>query len=140
MISFILNEAKEEEKAAHETEEQAQEDYESDMNDMKGEDDAFLETIADTEADLASKEKVRTEQRMNHDETVKDKNAIEKYLNGISPGCDFLEENMDARKDARRAEKSALTDSIGMLTDTPEYEAAEKKEEEEANAKESAED
>merc|ERR1719265_3102562 len=111
MLSFILKETKAEEKTAHETEEKAQADYEDTMTDLKNSEDEYLETIATTEQTLAEKEKDRTERRMNLDATVKDKKAIEKYLLSIKPGCDFMDENIDARKESRRAEKSALENS-----------------------------
>ena len=35
-----------------------------------------------------------------------------------------MDQNIDARKDSRRAEKSALTDSMKMMEETPEYQKA----------------
>merc|ERR1719169_203729 len=99
------------------------------MTDLKRDEDQYLETIATTEQTLAEKEKDRTELRMTHDATVKDKKAIEKYLLSIKPGCDFMDENLDARKDSRRAEKSALENSRRLMEDTPEYQSAAAEEE-----------
>merc|ERR1719262_1383633 len=129
MLAFILKETKAEEKTAHETEEKAQADYEDTMTDLKNSEDEYLETIATTEQTLAEKEKDRTERRMNLDATVKDKKAIEKYLLSIKPGCDFMDENIDARKESRRAEKSALENSRKLMEDTPEYQTAAAEEE-----------
>merc|ERR1719440_1854340 len=129
MLSFILDETKAEEKTAHETEEKAQADYEDTMTELKANEEEYLATIAQTEQTLAEKEKDRTERRMNHDATVKDKKAIEKYLLSIKPGCDFMDENIDARKESRRAEKSALENSRKLMEDTPEYQTAAAEEE-----------
>merc|ERR1719440_12150 len=129
MLSFILDETKAEEKTAHETEEKAQAEYEDTMTDLKANEDEYLATVASTEQTLAEKEKDRTERRMNLDATKKDKKAIEKYLLSIKPGCDFMDENLDARKESRRAEKSALENSRSLMEDTPEYQSAAAEEE-----------
>merc|ERR1719353_2272828 len=129
MLSFILDETKAEEKTAHETEEKAQAEYEDTMTELKANEEEYLATIAQTEQTLAEKEKDRTERRMNRDATVKDKKAIEKYLLSIKPGCDFMDENLDARKESRRAEKSALENSRSLMEDTPEYQTAAAEEE-----------
>merc|ERR1719163_1451094 len=99
------------------------------MTDLKANEDEYLQTVATTEQTLAEKEKDRTERRMNLDATKKDKKAIEKYLLSIKPGCDFMDENLDARKESRRAEKSALENSRSLMEDTPEYQSAAAEEE-----------
>ena len=43
-----------------------------------------------------------------------------------------MDQNIDARKDSRRAEKSALADSLRLMEDTPEYKTAAAAEEAEA--------
>merc|ERR1719482_1909123 len=60
----------------------------------------------------------------NHAAEFKEKKAAEDYLLSIKPGCDFMDQNIDARKSSRRAEKSALEDSRKLMEGTPEYKEA----------------
>jgi len=123
MLEFILEETKTEEKTAHENEEKAQAEYEDEMTDLKTEETELLETIAQTEKDLAEQEQALAMKNAEHAAESKEKKAVEDYLLSIKPGCDFMAENIDARKDSRRAEKSALTDSKKLMEGTPEYQA-----------------
>merc|ERR1719487_1908306 len=127
MLKFILSETKAEEKTAHEAEEKAQADYEDSMTEAKANEESLLEEIASLEKNLAEKEKERVLKKELKAADEKSKKSAEDYLASIKPGCDFMDQNIDARKDSRRAEKSALTDSMKMMEETPEYqeEAAE---------------
>jgi len=124
MLKFILSETKAEEKAAHEAEEKAQADYEDSMTDLKNNENSLLEEIAGLEKNLAEKEKERVLKKELKAADEKSKKSAEDYLASIKPGCDFMDQNIDARKDSRRAEKSALTDSMKMMEETPEYQKA----------------
>merc|ERR1719197_163988 len=135
MLRFILDETEKEEKAAHETEEAAQHEYEDLMTDLKTKEEEFLEKIAETEKTLAEKEKTLEETRVNLDVTVKAKVAIERYLEKIKPGCDFITEYLDGRTDARKAEKEALIEAKKILKGTPAYKSAQAKDEKEALGK-----
>merc|ERR1719261_852158 len=99
------------------------------MTEAKADENKLLETIADLEANLAAKEKERTLQNMNKAADEKERKAAEDYLASIKPGCDFMDQNIDARKSSRRAEKSALLDSLNLMEGTPEYQAAAREEE-----------
>merc|ERR1719265_1011520 len=125
MLSFILKETKTEEKEAHEAEEKAQADYEDNMTDLKANEEEYLSNIASTEQSLAQAEKTRTEKTANRHATTKSREKDEKYLLSIKSGCDFLDENLDARKESRKAEKEALENSHELMTATPEYKSAE---------------
>merc|ERR1719326_1559984 len=61
MLGFILEETKKEEKQAHTDEEEAQKTFEDTMNDLKTQEAACLETIADLTEELASTEKTLEE-------------------------------------------------------------------------------
>jgi hypothetical protein len=124
MLEFILSETKAEEKTAHEGEEKAQADYEDMMTEAKKDENELLETIAKLEENLANKEKERTLKNMNKKADEKERKAAEGYLLSIKPGCDFMDQNIDARKSSRRAEKSALKDSLNLMEGTPEYKEA----------------
>merc|ERR1719213_790493 len=124
MLGFILEETKKEEKEAHSDEEEAQKTFEDTMNDLKTQEAACLETIADLNENLASTEKTLKETQIDLEKTTKEKVALEKYLLKIKPGCDFITENIDARKDARSKETDALNQAKDKLKGTPAYKEA----------------
>merc|ERR1719197_1979362 len=124
MLGFILEETEKEEKQAHTDEEEAQKTFEDTMNDLKTQEAACLETIADLTEELASTEKTLEETTIDLQKTTKEKIALEKYLLKIKPGCDFITENIDTRKDNRAAETSALTTAKEKLMGTPAYKSA----------------
>merc|ERR1719443_1632754 len=124
MLGFILEETKKEEKQAHTDEEEAQKTFEDTMNDLKTQEAACLETIADLTENIASTEKTLKETTIDLEKTTKEKKALESYLLKIKPGCDFITENIDARKDARSAETSALKTAKDKLMGTPAYKSA----------------
>merc|ERR1719408_1218439 len=90
------------------------------MNDLKTQEAACLETIADLTEGLASTEKTH----LDLEKTTKEKKAVEAYLLKIKPGCDFITENIDARKDARSKETDALNTAKDKLMGTPAYKSA----------------
>merc|ERR1719217_1165620 len=124
MLGFILEETKKEEKQAHTDEEEAQQTLEETQIDLKTQEAACLETIADLEESLASTEKTLEETQIDLEKTTKEKKALEAYLLKIKPGCDFITENIDARKDARTAETDALKTAKDKLMGTPAYKSA----------------
>merc|ERR1719240_222402 len=124
MLGFILEETKKEEKTAHSDEEEAQKTFEDTMNDLKTQEAACLETIADLNENLASTVKTLEETQIDLEKTSKEKMALEKYLLKIKPGCDFITENIDTRKDNRAAETSALNTAKDKLKGTPAYKSA----------------
>jgi hypothetical protein len=124
MLGFILEETKKEEEQAHTDEETAQKTFEDTMNDLKTQEAACLETIADLTDSLASTEKSLEETTIDLQKTTKEKIALERYLLKIKPGCDFITENIDTRKDNRSAETTALTTAKEKLMGTPAYKSA----------------
>merc|ERR1719345_511442 len=103
MLGFILEETKKEETQAHTDEEEAQKTFEATMNDLKTQEAACLETIADLTESEASTEKSLEETQIDLEKTTKERKALERYLLKIKPGCDFITENIDTRKDNRAA-------------------------------------
>merc|ERR1719217_399255 len=124
MLGFILEETEKEETQAHTDEEEAQKTFEDTMNDLKTQEAACLETIADLTDSLASTEKTLEETTIDLQKTTKEKIALERYLLKIKPGCDFITENIDTRKSNRAAETSALTTAKEKLKSTPAYKTA----------------
>merc|ERR1719281_370453 len=129
MLSFILKETKTEEKEVQKDEEDAQTAFDDTMADLKTQEQTCLETIADLTENIASTEKTLKETQIDLVKTTKGKMAIEAYLLKIKPGCDFITENTDARKDGRSKETSALNSAKDKLKGTPAYKSAAAKEE-----------
>merc|ERR1719487_18784 len=94
------------------------------MNDLKEQEGDCLETIADLTELLTAKEKTLEETQIDLEKTSKEKRAVERYLLKIKPGCDFITENIDTRKDNRAAETSALNTAKDKLKSTPAYKSA----------------
>merc|ERR1719473_2206517 len=94
------------------------------MTDLKDQEATSLETIADLTAELTDKQKTLEETQIDLEKTTKEKVALESYLLKIKPGCDFITENIDTRKDNRAAETSALTTAKEKLMGTPAYKSA----------------
>merc|ERR1719453_95123 len=124
MLDYIIKETKKEETEAHTDEETAQKTFEDTMNDLKTQEAACLETIADLTENIASTEKTLKETQIDLEKTTKEKKAVESYLLKIKPGCDFITENIDARKDARSKETDALGTAKDKLMGTPAYKSA----------------
>merc|ERR1719484_148755 len=61
-------------------------------------------------------------------DTTAAKEAIEKYILKIKPGCDFITENFDLREENRNTETKALDKAKGLIKDTPAYKKAVAKE------------
>merc|ERR1719359_75333 len=124
MLGFILEETHAEEKQAHTDEEASQHTFEDTMTDLKSAEGTSLETIASLEEQLAATEKTLEETTIDLEKTSKEKKALERYLAKIKPGCDFITENIDTRKDNRAAETSALNNAKDKLKSTPAYKSA----------------
>merc|ERR1719449_437560 len=124
MLGFILEETHAEEKQAHTDEEASQHTFEDTMTDLKDEEGTTLESIASLEEQLAATEKTLEETTIDLEKTSKEKKALERYLLKIKPGCDFITENIDTRKDNRAAETSALNTAKDKLKSTPAYKSA----------------
>merc|ERR1719199_1503291 len=124
MLGFILEETKKEEKQAHTDEEESQHTFEDSMTDLKEKEGTSMETIADLTDSLASTEKTLEETTIDLQKTTREKIALERYLLKIKPGCDFITENIDTRKDNRAAETSALNNAKDKLKSTPAYKSA----------------
>merc|ERR1719174_2616538 len=103
MLKFILGESEKEETQLKADEDTAISDYESNMNTLTGQ-----------ESDL----------KEDNDAANGDNEAIIAYLASIEPGCTFMQENLDKRKDARSSEKAALENAISTLKGTPVFQAA----------------
>merc|ERR1719240_260869 len=94
------------------------------MADLKTQEAACLETIADLEESLAATEKTLEETTIDLEKTTMEKKATERYLLKIKPGCDFITENIETRKENCEAETDALNNAKDKLKSTPAYKSA----------------
>merc|ERR1719247_3459447 len=129
MLKEIRSATKEEENAAHEEEEKAQHDYEDQMTELTESLAQLQEDLAGLQGELAENELALENERIELEKTEKAKLAIERYLEKIKPGCDFIDENLDLRTKARADEKAALENAKELLKGTPAYQKAVAKEE-----------
>merc|ERR1719498_725407 len=93
------------------------------------------ESIVKLKKELTEAEKELIEKNTDLKETTAAKEAIEKYLEKIKPGCDFITKNMKLREENRATETKALNKAKGLIEDTPAYKKAVAKEKELANGK-----
>jgi DNA repair exonuclease SbcCD ATPase subunit len=125
MLTFVLTETQKEETAAHEAEEKAQGLYEDSMGELKQEESDLTDALAQLKEKLAEAEKALAQARADLEKTEKEKLAIERYLESIKPGCDFIIDNYDARETARSDETSALEKAVELLKASPGFATAE---------------
>merc|ERR1719161_2903706 len=129
MLEFILKETKVEEDAAHTTEMTAQHAFEDTITDLKSQEAATMDTIADLNEQLAGKEKSLEERTIDHTKVSAEKKTVEDYLLKIKGGCDFITDNIDVRDESRETERSSLQTAKEELYSTPAYKAAKAEEE-----------
>jgi len=124
MLEFILEETKKEETEAHSDEENSQHNYEDSMADLKEREGDAEKTLVELRESLAQKEEDLLMRKKELKKTEGEKEALEKYLAKIKPGCDFITENFDEREDNRATETAALERAEGLIKDTPVYKKA----------------
>eukprot|EP00747_Dinoflagellata_sp_TGD_P155926 gnl/TRDRNA2_/TRDRNA2_177625_c1_seq6.p1 gnl/TRDRNA2_/TRDRNA2_177625_c1~~gnl/TRDRNA2_/TRDRNA2_177625_c1_seq6.p1 ORF type:complete len:398 (-),score=154.61 gnl/TRDRNA2_/TRDRNA2_177625_c1_seq6:52-1188(-) len=125
MLKFILDETAKEEKMAHSQEEEAQGAYEDSMTDLKTQEADLEKSIAELTKTLAEKKKELNTKQAERKEAQKEVKQLEKYLKEIKPGCDFIEENIDKRKEDRKAEMKAFETSVDLIKNSPIFANAE---------------
>merc|ERR1719460_2456796 len=84
----------------------------------------MLDTITDLTEEIAEKEDTIEKKYVDKFQTEKEKKSLERYILKIKPGCDFITENIDTRKDNRKAETDALKTAKDKLMGTPAYKSA----------------
>merc|ERR1719437_285763 len=95
------------------------------MTQLKDEEKKLLDNLRKLKLDLAKTEEELLGKQTDLAATIKDKEAIEAYLEKIKDGCDFITDNIDERKSSRSNEKEALTKTVDLLKKTPAYITAE---------------
>merc|ERR1719235_1627546 len=121
MLQYIYEETVEEEHDAHEAEEADQHAFEGEMADLKSEEQSILDTMADLEEEIAEKENAIELSHQDREKTELEVKNLERYIEKIKPGCDWIDENLDMRKENRAAEKKSLTEAMDAMKQTPAY-------------------
>lgn len=124
MLEFIVKETNKEEDEAHKEEEDAVKAFEKRMEELADELKQLEESLVELKETLAEKEKLLGETKENLARTESDLKAVTKYLAQITPGCDFIKEHYDTRKENRSNEKKALEEAKDLIKDTPAYKKA----------------
>jgi len=121
LLDGLINATVAEENAAHQDELVAQHAYEDSMAALVVQETTVKTDIVKQKADLAKAEAKRAEDRKAKIADQKQKVSIERYILKLKPGCDFIINQHDARRNARNAEKVALADSITKLEASPAF-------------------
>merc|ERR1719191_936747 len=116
---------------AHSQEEEAQGAYEDSMTDLKTQEADLEKSIAELTKTLAEKKKELNVKQAERKEAKKEVRRLEKYMEKIKPGCDFIEENIDKRKADRKAEMKAFETSVDLIKNSPIFQNAKAAEHEE---------
>lgn len=100
-------------------EEIAQADFEAFMTDTQADIQRAKEQVADAESLRADKRKHLAQTEGDLKNVEQQKKDIEKYLESIHPGCQFMHDNYKLRQDARVEEKKQLDVAIDKLENAP---------------------
>merc|ERR1719428_2837712 len=131
MIEYIYDKTIEEEHDEHDNEEANQHAFESEMAEMKSEEQNILDSITDLEDEIAEKlNNIETTHQEREATELEQKNT-ERYIEEIKPGCDFIDENIETRKENRAAEIKSLNGALDAMEGTPAFKEAEAEEERE---------
>jgi hypothetical protein len=121
MLKYIRDNAKAEENDAHEAEQTAQADYESEMTEFKVQEQEKQDALVELRSVLAEKEQELLEKKADLKATTEEKVKIEAYLEKIKPGCDFITANIETRTGSREEETTALEKAQELLKATPAF-------------------
>merc|ERR1719428_1059825 len=124
MLEFITEETVKEENEAHVAEESSQHEFEEDMDTLKANEKDTLKLITNLEEEIAQKESTIEKKYNDKFQTENEHKSLERYLEKIKPGCDFITENIETRKENRAAETDALNNAKDKLKSTPAYKSA----------------
>jgi len=124
MLEFITSETIKEENEVHVAEEASQHEFEEDMDTLKATEKDTLKLITNLEEEIAQKEATIEKKYNDKFQTENEHKSLERYLEKIKPGCDFITENIETRKENRAAEVDALNNAMDELKGSPAYQAA----------------
>merc|ERR1719247_791975 len=124
MLEYVYDETVKEENGVHMDEEADQHAFEKEMTDLKDQEKSLQETIVDLEEEIAEKENDIEVAHVDREKTELELKETERYIEKIKPGCDFITENIEMRKESRTAETEALNGAMDALKGTPSFKEA----------------
>mmetsp|Transcript_108201 Transcript_108201/g.316452 ORF Transcript_108201/g.316452 Transcript_108201/m.316452 type:complete len:768 (+) Transcript_108201:86-2389(+) len=124
ILKFVQSETQTEENALHTAEQTAQTSYEDSMAGLKTTESDLQTNLVQFKADLATAERDLLAKREELDKTDRERISIQRYLDSIKPGCDFITTNFRDRETNRATETQALDQAVTLITATPAYTAA----------------
>jgi len=124
MISDIMTEVEGEIANVHKGEEASQHEFEDDMDTLKTQEADLITTIQTHEQEITDKEADIEAKHEDREKTELEHKNLERYIEKIKPGCDFITENIAERKENRGAETTALNGALDAMTGTPAYKEA----------------
>eukprot|EP00933_Yihiella_yeosuensis_P032639 TRINITY_DN2624_c1_g1_i1.p1 TRINITY_DN2624_c1_g1~~TRINITY_DN2624_c1_g1_i1.p1 ORF type:complete len:690 (-),score=232.83 TRINITY_DN2624_c1_g1_i1:118-2187(-) len=127
LLNDVLEDAKSEEKSAHEAEQSAQKSFEDESKALTDEESSLKETLSVTKGDLSRAQLDIDNKKVDLSNTQKEKTSIEEYLASIKSDCDFIQSNFDHREKGRAEESKALAAATESIKGTPAFQSAEAK-------------
>jgi len=129
MITYIYDKTVEEEHDVHDVEEADQHSFQDEMAELKSEEQSIKDSITDMEDEIAEKENNIEETHKEREATELEQKNTERYIEEIKPGCDFIDENIETRKENRAAEIKSLNGALSAMEGTPAFKEAAAEEE-----------
>lgn len=123
MLEFILQETHKEGMLAHQDEAASQQAYEESMQALTSEEAKLRKALVNFKKLMADAQLELERKHEELDVTTREKTAIERYLESIKPGCDFITVNFGTREANRAEEMAALGKAIGLIQASPAYKA-----------------
>jgi len=124
MLRYILQQTEDERTTATSDEETAQGEFDTQIETFRTDETSLIENLQNFRTTLAETEKSLEQAVEDHTVTAKNLKAVKKYLAGIEPGCTFIQEQYESRKQSRDSERTALSGAIEHLQGTPAFAAA----------------
>jgi len=121
MLNFIKDETEKERKLIQTDEDDAQSNFDSSIETLEGELETLQDSLSSLNEELAEKKKTLSTKKVDLKDTKHAKEAIEKYIKELEPGCDFITENIDLRNENRETETAALEKADALIKATPAY-------------------
>jgi len=132
MLEDLLAETGKEADTAHGDESTAQGEYEDSMVELKDAEKQTKEDLAKNKEELAKKKVELENKRVDLEKTEDEKRAIERYLEEIKQGCDWIIDNYSTRETNRATEKAALDKAVSLIKGTSAFKSAAAKDSDEA--------
>lgn len=124
MLESIKASYASEEQSAHEDEMTDQNEYEKSMLQLRSEESDLQTSLTTLQKSLAQASKQLVQKQRDLKETSHQKAKEENYLEDIKPGCDYIMQNIDARKQHRQTESSSLESAKRSLKASPAFTTA----------------